>query len=224
MSDNVDISRRNFLKNFAIGAGGLVIVGGFGVAFRHIGIDGHIVKGIVVDFDKCTGCRTCETVCSAFNHKVEVNGEILNGLGNPWLSNIKVHWFNPDVDIPMVCSLCEDAPCINACPIPPDLFSNRKALYHDTETHTVRNDVERCIGCGQCALACKNMRTGVIYQMPNGKPFGMCSLCNGNPQCVDYCSYNALKYVELNDETDYRKLSPEAIARKLIWNFYEIEV
>jgi anaerobic carbon-monoxide dehydrogenase iron sulfur subunit len=224
MEEKANISRRDFLKNLAIGAGGLAFIGGFGVAFRHMGTDGRLVKGIIVDFTKCTGCRTCETVCSAFNHKVEVGGEILNGLGNPWLSNIKVHWFNPDVDVPMVCSLCDDAPCIYACPVPPDLFTGRKALYHDPETHSVRNDPERCIGCGQCAKTCSNMRTGVISQFPNGKPFGMCSLCDGDPQCVKNCAYDALSYVELNEETDFRKLPPETIARKLIWEFYEIEV
>jgi anaerobic carbon-monoxide dehydrogenase iron sulfur subunit len=224
MSDNVDISRRNFIKNIAIGTGGLVFVGGFGVAFRHLGIDGRTVKGIVVDFTKCTGCRTCETVCSAFNHQVEVGGEMLNGLGNPWLSNIKVHWFNPDVDVPMVCSLCDDAPCITACPVPPDLFTGRKALFHDPETHSVRNDSERCVGCGQCAKACATLSTGVISQYKNGKPFGICTLCNGDPQCVKHCSYDALQFVELTDDTNFRKLSPDAIARKLIWEFYEIEV
>ena len=224
MGENTGLSRRDFLKNMAIGVGGLVFVGGFGVAFRHVGTDGRTVKGIVVDFTKCTGCRTCETVCSAFNHPVEVNGELLKGLGNPWLSNIKIQWFNPDVDVPMVCSLCDDAPCILACPVPPDLVTGRKALYHDTETHTVKNDTDRCVGCGQCAKSCNNMRTGVIYQHPNGKPFGMCSLCDGDPQCVKECTFDALQFVELTDETNYRKQSAKSIARKLIWKFYEIEV
>jgi len=178
----------------------------------------------LVDFDKCTGCRTCETVCSAFNHKVLADGELVNGLGNPWLSNIKVHWFNPDVDVPMICSHCEDAPCIHACPVPPDLISGRKALYHHPETRSVCNDTERCIACGQCAKACKEKRTGVISRYADGKPFGMCSLCDGDPQCVKYCSYHALSFVELDEDTDFRKMPPEEIARVLIKKYYDIEV
>jgi anaerobic carbon-monoxide dehydrogenase iron sulfur subunit len=195
------------------------------VAFRIEDAEGRTIKGIVVDFTKCTGCRTCETVCSAFNNKIYLDGEEVNGLGNPWHSNIKVHWFNPDADVPMVCSLCNDAPCIGACPVPPDLRTGRRAIYNDDELGVVCNDTERCIGCGQCAKACRSMRTGIINRKPDGKPFGMCSLCGGDPQCVKYCSYNALQFVELTEETaPFRKMSPEAIASRLVKEFYEMDV
>ncbi len=224
MDEPKTISRRDFVKNLALGAGGLVFVGSFGIVFRIFGEEGKSVKGIVIDYLKCTGCRTCETVCSGFNNPVIINGESMAGLGNPWLSNIRVQRFNPDIDIPMVCSLCEDAPCINACPVPPDLFTGHKAMYHDPETKTVRNDTERCIACGQCAKACHTMRTGIIYRKPDGKPFGMCSLCNGDPQCVKYCSFNAMSFVELNDSITFRKQSPEQIAGRLIKQLYDIEI
>lgn len=224
MNEQKDFSRRAFLKNLTLGGGGLVLAGSFGVAFRFLDSEARQVRGIVVDFSKCTGCRTCETVCAAFNHPVVIEGQSYQGLGNPWLSNIKVHGFNPDVDVPMVCSLCDDAPCIAACPVPPDLFSGHKALYHHPENGSVHNDRKRCVGCGQCAKACKNLRTGVISQYLDGKPFGMCSLCDGEPQCVKYCSYHALKLVELSHETSFRSLSPEAIASQLVKHFYDIEV
>jgi carbon-monoxide dehydrogenase iron sulfur subunit len=222
MSEKTSVSRRDFVKQLAIGAGGLIFIGSFGVYFRLLGIDGKTVKGIVVDYKKCTGCRTCETVCSGFNHKEKINGELLNGLGNPYLSNIRVHHYNPDVDIPMICSLCEDSPCIYACPIPPDLFTGRKAMFHDSETNTVCNDKDRCIGCGQCANACKNMRTGIINRHENGKPFGMCSLCDNDPKCINYCSFNALSYVELTSKTSFRKLPPDMIAKQMIKELYDI--
>ncbi len=219
------MTRREFLKNLAFGLGGIVLTGSFGVIFRHTGINGSSVKGIVVDFQRCTGCRTCETVCSAYHHKTMVNGEKLNGLGNPWLSNIRVHSFNPDIDVPMVCSHCEDSPCIHACTVPPDLFTGHKALYLDEDNHTVHNNPDRCVGCGECARACRNLRTGIIRRQPeNGKPFGICNLCDGDPQCVKYCTYNALSYVELSGNTDFRKLPPEIIAKKLIYRFYDMEI
>jgi Fe-S-cluster-containing dehydrogenase component len=224
MKEPSTLSRRDFIRNMAIGAGGLVFIGSFGVYFRVLGKDGKTVKGIVIDYKKCTGCRTCETVCSAINHPQEIEGELMNGMGNPYLSNIRVRHFNPDIDIPMVCSLCEDSPCINACPIPPDLFTGHKAMYHDTKTATVRNDRERCIGCGQCAKACRNMRTGVIYRDQNGKPFGMCTLCDGDPQCIKYCSFGAIAYAELNDSVGFRKQAPEKIAKQLIKELYEIDI
>jgi anaerobic carbon-monoxide dehydrogenase iron sulfur subunit len=217
-------SRRDFIRLLAIGGGGLAVMGNFGVVFRLHGASGNILKGIVVDFTKCTGCRTCETVCSAFNHPVEVDGEMLNGLGNPWMSNIKVHWYNPDVDIPMVCSLCEDAPCIEACPVDPDEGTGLKPMYRDPVTQTIRNNPDTCIGCRRCARACRTQRTGVIQMNASRRPFGMCSLCSGDPKCVKYCSFDALKYVELNEDTEFRKMSPDAVARILIERFYDIKI
>lgn len=218
------INRRHFVRTLALGTGGLMYLGHFGVVFGAFGEDKKTIRGIVVDFTKCTGCRTCETVCSAFNNKIEIDGEWVNGLGNPSLSNIRVHWFNPDVDVPMVCSLCADSPCISSCPVEPDPVTERRALYRNELLGTVHNDRERCIGCGSCARTCKELRTGVIRQDEDGKPQGICHLCNGDPKCVKYCSFGALAFVELTNEYEFRGLSPKEIARKLIWKFYEIEV
>ncbi|MEE4177845.1 MAG: 4Fe-4S dicluster domain-containing protein [Bacteroides sp.] len=217
-------TRRDFIRKMAFGTGGLVLLGNFGVVFRLQGATSNVIKGIVVDFTKCTGCRTCETVCSAFNHPLDLDGETVLGLGNPWLSNIKVHWFNPDVDIPMVCALCDDAPCIEACPVEPDAVTGRKAMYHDPLTRTVRNNPGICIGCGRCARACRSQRTGVIQMSANRRPFGMCNLCNGDPQCVKHCPFDALQYVEYTGNQNFRGLPPDAIARILIKQFYDMDL
>jgi len=96
--ENNHLSRRGFLRNIALGTGATILFSNYSLVTWYKDEEG-ILKGIVVDFDKCTGCKTCETACSAFNHKVKVNGKMVNGLGNPWLANIRVHHFNPDVDI-----------------------------------------------------------------------------------------------------------------------------
>ncbi len=115
-------SRREFLKQIALGGGGLLIGGRFLVRQAWAGTEeGKAVYSmIVVDFNKCAGCRTCETACSSFNHKITVGGRELPGLGDPHLSNIRVMPFSPDVDIPVTCVMCKDAPCIEACPVEPD--------------------------------------------------------------------------------------------------------
>ncbi|MFO8234885.1 MAG: 4Fe-4S dicluster domain-containing protein [Bacteroidales bacterium] len=217
-------TRRHFLQNIIYGGAGVVILGSFG--FRIIKDDKEqVIKAIWVDFDKCTGCRTCEAVCSASNHRDEINGKKVSGLGNPFLSNIKVHHFNPDVDIPVTCAICPDTPCIKACPVSPDLETGRKALYRDKELHTIKNDKDRCLGCSECAKACKNYRAGVIY--PNektGKPERICTLCYGNPQCVKYCPYDALEYKEMPLDRDLKNLAPEKIAQRLIKKYYNIEI
>jgi len=215
-----EISRKEFLRKLAVGAGGMVLLGNFGFIFPFKSPNGEI-KAIIVDFNKCAGCRTCETACSAYNYQVEVDGQMMKGLGNPDLSNIKVWHYNPDVDVPVTCFLCEDAPCIEACPIPPDPITGRKALYRDETFDTIKCDLDRCIGCEKCSKACHEKSGGVIF--PNkdtGKPKRMCTLCDGDPQCVKYCPYGALQYLSVTPDMPLRNTSPEQIAEILIEKYY----
>jgi len=215
-------SRRHFLSRIAYGTGGMILLGSYGFTIRKDSLTG-VIKAISVDFEKCTGCRTCESACSEFNNKIMVNGEKINGLSNPARSNIRVYHFNPDVDIPSTCALCPDAPCIEACPVEPHPETGRRALYRNGELKTIVNDPERCIGCQSCAAACKEQRAGVIHPDPEtGEPRFMCTLCGGNPQCVKYCPYDALKYMEMPADRDLDKLAPEKLAEIMIEKFYNV--
>ncbi len=218
-----DFTRREFIRNLSIG-GGLILFGSFGCHSFLTNCSGKDIEYsmILVDYSKCTGCRTCEAVCSSFNHREEVKGENLPGLGNPNLSNIRVHSYNPDVDIPNVCAMCADNPCIEACPVSPDPKTGRKALYRDDVTLAIKNDPERCIACGNCAEACKEHRRGVIIPNPEtNRPERMCTLCDGDPQCVKYCPYGALTLVKGKLEGKYYGMHPDRIAEKLIKNWYK---
>jgi Fe-S-cluster-containing hydrogenase component 2 len=219
-----ETSRRDFLKKLAIGGGGVVVLGKYHFLFGNEATNG-ILKAIVVDFDKCTGCRTCETVCSAYHHPVEINGEILNGLGNPKLGNIQVYHYNPDVDIPSVCANCPDTPCVNACPVTPDPISGYKAIYRDEVTQAIRTNHEVCISCGSCANACDTERTGVIKMNPKTRhPEHICDHCGGDdPQCVKNCPYGALSFKEVDVNKTYFGLSPEEIAEELFERYYSGE-
>ncbi|OGD17122.1 MAG: hypothetical protein A2Y69_03075 [Candidatus Aminicenantes bacterium RBG_13_59_9] len=225
-------SRREFLRTAAGGMAGALIAGRFLVRalYAHPSpAQGQaqaqeeqvVFSMIVVDFNKCTGCRTCETVCSSFNNRVAVNGKELPGLGNPALSNIRVYPYNPDVDVPVTCLMCEDAPCIAACPVEPDPRTGRRALYREGRLPVLRNDLSRCIGCGSCAEACRTARVGAI--IPNretNKPERMCTLCGGNPQCVLYCPNGALSHVVQGLPGQHYGLSPDSAAKLLMDLWY----
>lgn len=224
MSNNGSHSRRGFVRNISFGAGALALFNGFGIIGAQIS-GRSTIKAIVVDFEKCTGCRTCEMVCSAFNNKVEAGGTMVPGLGNPELSNIRVWHYNPDVDVPVTCFLCADAPCVETCPVEPHATTGRKALYRDSELMTIVCDNERCIGCGSCAVVCASSRGGVIERNPlTGKPERICTLCGGDPSCVKYCTYGALAFREIEMGEDLRNMTPEKIAVKLMEHFYEMKV
>ena len=215
-----DLDRRNFIKKVVFGGGTIVLFSNFG--FLHLSTDKRgIIRAVVVDYNKCTGCRTCETVCSSYNHKEDVNGKNLPGLGNPFYSNIKVYNYNPDADVPVVCAMCPDSPCIETCPVSPDPQTGRKALYRDEKTFAIKNDEKRCIGCGMCSEICKTKRVGVIVSNPEtNKPERICTLCDGDPQCVKNCPYDALSYIEVDTKRELFGMSPDDIAKELSKQFY----
>lgn len=212
-------NRREFLRILAIGGGGMILIGKYRFLFAGEPTDGKL-KAIIVDFDKCAGCKTCETVCSAFHHQVTVDGQALNGLGNPKLGNIRVHHFNPDVDVPAVCANCPSTPCVNACPSSPDETTGYGAIYRDKNTGTIRTNHDLCLQCGSCAKACQKEGAGVIIMSSDNHPGQICDHCGGDPQCVKYCPYSAISYREVDIAHEYFALSQREIAEKLFEKYY----
>jgi Fe-S-cluster-containing hydrogenase component 2 len=220
------LSRREFMGRMAMGGGALVLLSGCsrwflpgsGAKQRE-----KIYEYIAVDYTKCTGCRTCEAVCSAANNPVSVDGRMIPGAGNPEFANIHVHSFNPDVSAPAVCARCADTPCVNACPVDPDSVEGRRALFLDKKFGTIINDPDRCISCGNCVDACSSDSVGVLVLHPEtNRPMRMCTLCDGEPECVSHCPYEALSLIRVTDNQPYYRMSPEEIARELNKGWYDL--
>jgi Fe-S-cluster-containing hydrogenase component 2 len=134
---------------------------------------------IAVDIEKCTGCGTCELMCS-FRHHREFN---------PLKARIhKSIFLEQEVAIPVLCQQCEDAWCARICP--------SGAISKTVEPHSgatvVLVDETRCVGCKMCQLACPY---GCISVGEAGHA-EKCDLCDGVPQCVKFCSRGALRFVE----------------------------
>jgi carbon-monoxide dehydrogenase iron sulfur subunit len=217
------LSRREFVRSTLIGSGALAF-GGFLVKAppQRSGTERERPRYslIIVDYNKCTGCRTCEAVCSQANERVIINGEELLGLGNPAKARVKIaNYIFPPVDVPSICVSCPDAPCVAACPVSPDPKTGRKALYRDEKTLAVKVDPDRCISCGNCVQACQERKVGIIKQdKKTGKPYGICTLCEGDPQCVKYCPYGALTH--FTGDGRHFALPPDEIAGKLAELWY----
>jgi carbon-monoxide dehydrogenase iron sulfur subunit len=135
-----------------------------------------MAKILYIDPSKCTGCRTCEIVCSIKNE----------GMVNPVLSRIRmVADKYRGLRIPMVCQQCQDAICVSVCPV--------GALWRDNELGVVKLNEDRCIGCKVCVIACPF--GGVVINPLSGRIF-KCELCDGDPECVRFCDDKAITYVE----------------------------
>ena len=214
-------SRRSFIKTLVV-AGSSITIGVITPPKLWTQTRGKKPRFsmILVDFNRCTGCRTCETVCAQFNFQKKIAGEKVWGLGNPHLANIRVYPFNPDVDVPVVCVMCKDNPCVKACPVEADK-QGRKALYRDPKTLAVTCNHERCIACGSCAEACSTQRVGAI--IPNTEtnhPERLCTLCQGDPQCVKYCPYGAITHLQGGLGGEHYGMSASQIAEELIKRWY----
>jgi len=136
-------------------------------------------KALYINYEKCTGCRLCELVC-AVKH---------DGISNPARSRIKVmKWEMEGLYIPMSCQQCQDAPCVNACPI--------KALSRDEDLGRVVVDYDVCIGCRTCVSVCPF--GAMSFNTIDRKVF-KCDLCEGDPQCVRFCDRKAVDFVSPDD-------------------------
>lgn len=157
---------------------------------------GKMHQFIIVDPNLCTGCETCESICS-FVH----DGEF-----NPINTRIHRVRIEPVFNIALACQKCEDAPCVRACP--------EKALEMDEETGSIIVDNDKCNGCGFCIRACD---FGVLSLHIESQKALICDLCEGmkeeyideesgikEPQCILVCPKEAisLKNVEqIGEET-----------------------
>jgi len=226
MFEGKTLSRREFMEKLALGGGALVLLSGCArLAAPGPGIEAgkKVYTFIAVDYTKCTGCRTCEAVCAASNHPLFRDSSYQSDLGNPVMSNIRVHSFNPDVDAPVTCARCEDTPCVNACPVDPDPKTGRRELFQDEKLGVITNDPERCIACGNCVEACAESSVGILAQHPETNlPMRMCTLCDGDPQCVKHCPYEAISILRVNADYPFYRMSPEDIAIKLNKRWYDL--
>ncbi len=142
-----------------------------------------MTKCIVPYPENCTGCRSCELICTLHHEK----------LSNRRKARIRIVKSGVKVDIPVVCSQCTacgDACCLNVCPEEAISLSGEAVIVNE----------ERCTGCGACERSCP---FGVIRVFGTAKK---CDLCSGDPVCVKFCPYGAIRYEEPKPE-QYQKVA-----------------
>jgi carbon-monoxide dehydrogenase iron sulfur subunit len=153
-------------------------------------------KVILFEPAKCTGCRRCVLACSLAKEGV-FNPEKAR-IGVISISEVGMH-------VPMFCQQCAKPLCADVCPV--------GAISRSEETGAMVLDPDLCIGCKMCVTVCP--LSGCLLS-PDARTVMKCDLCGGDPQCVKYCEFGALEFVDA-DEVAYvkRKAGVEKLAEAL---------
>ena len=158
------------------------------------------------DGTRCTGCKTCEMACkdfkdlsvgTAFRKVYEVTLGTTERDTNGCITSSCVSY-----PLSMSCNHCDDPACTKVCPT--------TAMHKDPETGLVSVDIDKCIGCGYCHMACP-------YNAPRvDRKKGHSVKCNGcaervaegkMPICVEACPMHAL---EFGDADEMKKKGEQA--------------
>jgi carbon-monoxide dehydrogenase iron sulfur subunit len=128
---------------------------------------------LILDTEKCTGCKICELVCSA-NHQ---------GVFNPQKAHLKIidNYITAGREIGLkTCTLCMS--CVKSCPV--------EAISYNSKWLVVSGEL--CNGCGQCISVCPE---GIIY-LNNEGIAAVPDFCEGNPYCIEWCPHQAIRKEE----------------------------
>jgi len=144
-------------------------------------------KRLFIDLDICASgqCENCLIQCSYLYHRQDVGN---NGI----ISVVELATYA------LVCRRCEEAHCVNACPV--------EALEQQKEKDKllIRHNM-RCISCRSCSHACPY---GTIYPELVPQLIHNCDFCldrREDPEqvlCIKSCPHGALSLKEGDPEVD----------------------
>ena len=128
---------------------------------------------VLFDPDKCTGCGTCEMICSTRN----------TGKVAPASASVKVVTDEKlGKNFTILCQHCRKPLCLPACPT--------RAIEKGNDG-IVRIDKLFCTECGLCTMACP---AAAPLKDPGNQEIHKCDLCEGDPLCVRHCPEKALTF------------------------------
>ncbi|MBU0943836.1 MAG: 4Fe-4S binding protein [Proteobacteria bacterium] len=165
---------------------------------------------IMVDMDRCIGCKTCVVACrnhhNLVNHRSHMPGEIpfyikVESQAEGTFPHLKEDfWVSP-------CKHCKTAPCATAC--------ESGAIRKDAQTGIVLIDKDKCTGAKKCIEKCPYN----VIQFNAEKNYAhKCNMCydrvvhGEEPVCVEICLTNALSF----GEKEILKMQAQANGKEII--------
>ncbi len=152
-----------------------------------------MIRALFIDANRCIGCTACEQACSE-----------CPGHGGHAMIHIEYLGRAASVQTaPTVCMHCVEPACVSVCPA--------DAIKIDAAGVVLSALPERCIGCGNCALACP---FGVPKIHLEQHLMRKCDLCydrtsiGRQPMCATVCPSGALFYGTREEVEDQRRARP----------------
>lgn len=144
------------------------------------------MRRILVDWEKCMGCKSCEMQCAI--ERDSVSKTLLGAVREAPrpMARVGVEG-KTNQSFPIQCRHCQDAPCLRACP--------SGAMQRQKADDVVFIDQAKCRGCWMCLMSCP---FGAIVPSRAGKIAVKCDCClhMEEPVCVNACPTGALLYGE----------------------------
>jgi phenylacetyl-CoA:acceptor oxidoreductase subunit 1 len=104
--------------------------------------------GMVIDLRKCIGCGACVVACAEAN---KINPNLWRRVFDCGISRSPMR---QRLYLPLNCMHCDDPPCEKVCPT--------TATYRRPDG-IVDIDLDKCIGCGYCIVACPYHARAIIF-------------------------------------------------------------
>jgi len=152
-----------------------------------------VIQELFVDANRCIGCHACEEACS----------ECPDHGGHAMIHLDFLQRADSVQTAPTVCMHCVEPACASVCPA--------DAIKVDENGVVLTAMPERCIGCGNCALACP---FGVPQIHAEVELMRKCDLCYDRtsvglkPMCATVCPSGALFYGSREEVEDLRRARP----------------
>ncbi|WP_264642765.1 MULTISPECIES: 4Fe-4S dicluster domain-containing protein [unclassified Symbiopectobacterium] len=170
---------------------------------------------IYANAQRCLGCHSCEMACA-----VSHGGD--SGLFDAVKQQLPLHprmkvVVAGDVNLPMQCRQCDNAPCALVCPTGACRQSNGQVQINEAN----------CVGCKLCVMVCpfgsitvRRSEQQKGYSVTNQGVAQKCDLCvtwreaQGKTQtaCIEACPTKAISLVDMQT---YRQALIQARAKEL---------
>ena len=150
--------------------------------------------GLMIDMNKCIGCKTCVVACR--NHHDIVDHENCMPGNIPFYIRVEsstagVYPLITEQCWVVPCQHCKNAQCVKAC--------KAEAITKDPQNGIVRINQDKCVGSGDCIEACPY---NVIQFDAARNKAHKCDLCYDRvvagelPVCAEVCMTDAITFGE----------------------------